>query len=691
MDWWRARRFSFYAGNITGCQDGPRESSTEHRQTRMFYKSKRRSSVQLPNETWRGKIAFLLKLAIPSIKSREVYVMLWSTLLLLIRAFLAVRIARKVGKLGKVAVQGQMRPLLLSIAGFIASCAPAAVLNSSLDYWKEMLDLYFRENLTVYFDSRYFSDKVFFRLAGLHDVDNVDQRVTEDIKRWCHMCSHLSTSITRPLVETVTFTTILSKLIGWKATGAAWGYYLLFVYLVKTFGPNTDWLANQRMQKEGAFRAAHQSLLGHAEEVCISHGSAFTEDGLNRLFKEVTDQARYASYVHARFNLLQTAYTKYGSVLVGYAVCCVGVSRTLTSPATTVEDLSGMLAEISYSFKIMAKNVGHLLWNIKSVAILNGYSQRLYQLVEALDVAEFEVAQQNDRVNMSPRGSRLSLNALADCLLLNPLDQYGRVVRGDHIEFMNVPLMLPNGEVLCPSLSFHVKPGMNLLIMGPNGCGKSSTFRVLGELWPLRGGRITKPEKEQMYYVPQRPYMYDGTLFEQIIYPLRKRDVSVGEADLYTCLEMAGLDYIFNRPHISWNARLSWRDDSLSLGEKQRLAMARLFFHRPRFAILDECSSLIDLDVEQQLYERCHELGITLITIAHRRTVWHHHNWILNFDGNGGYMFSPLRLEGDDSALKLVLTNIVSASDASMVGKEVVLQVSDLKIENEEENEADVE
>ena len=70
------------------------------------------------------------------------------------------------------------------------------------------------------------------------------------------------------------------------------------------------------------------------------------------------------------------------------------------------------------------------------------------------------------------------------------------------IEFDNVPLTTPNGDVLVKSLSFKVKSGMNVLVAGPNGCGKSSLFRTLGELWPVFGGRLVKPKGSKV-----KPYI----------------------------------------------------------------------------------------------------------------------------------------------------------------------------------------
>lgn len=77
--------------------------------------------------------------------------------------------------------------------------------------------------------------------------------------------------------------------------------------------------------------------------------------------------------------------------------------------------------------------------------------------------------------------------------------------------------------------------------------------------------------------------------------------------------------------------------------------MARLFYHRPRFAILDECSSCLDTNVQRNLYDQCAALGITVITIAHRRSAWKYHNWVLHMNGSGGYVFGPLKIRKEDS------------------------------------------
>ena len=88
----------------------------------------------------------------------------------------------------------------------------------------------------------------------------------------------------------------------------------------------------------------------------------------------------------------------------------------------------------------------------------------------------------------------------------------GKVIIGDSLEFDEVPIISPTGDVLIPKMTFKIKPGMNLMISGPNGCGKSSLFRIMGQLWPLTGGTLHKPSIKDIFYIPQRPYLPNGTL-----------------------------------------------------------------------------------------------------------------------------------------------------------------------------------
>jgi len=213
-----------------------------------------------------------------------------------------------------------------------------------------------------------------------------------------------------------------------------------------------------------------------------------------------------------------------------------------------------------------------------------------------------------------------------------------------------VSIYKPDGTLLVKDLNFKVERGMRVLVTGSNGCGKSSLFRVIRKLWPLVEGTITMPEDKEVYFLTQVNFVPAGTLRDLVIYPLTADDVVRSGRSDNDVAEVLKWAYVSPEVVVDGRADLQftvdgevvrpklddvrdWQKD-LSPGQKQRLAFARLFFHRPSFVVLDECTNGISPDVEKTLYDRCTELKLAVFSISHKLELKEYHDLELHYNGD---------------------------------------------------------
>lgn len=522
---------------------------------------------------------------------------------------------------------------------FFMSMPVISLVNNVLKWSIGELKLRLRTNLSLHLYQQYLKGFTYYQISNLDNrISNADQLLTTDIERFCDTVVDLYSNITKPMLDISMYLYRLTVNLGPSTPGIMVVYLLLSGVLLTYLRRPTAKMTVQEQKLEGEYRFVNSRLITYSEEIAFYQGNNREQLTLLASFYKLTRHLRNFLNFRVAMGFIDNIIAKYIAITVGF----YAVSRPFFTAGhnllTTGTENDRFKHYYTYGRMLvkMAEGIGRLVLSGRELSKLAGLTSRVTQLRTVL----IDVNQGNYTRTMVERNTVNDSEELP--MLLAP--GAGRIIYQDKlIRFDRVPLVTPNGDVLIKELSFEVRSGINVLVCGPNGCGKSSMFRQLGELWPIFGGTLTKPPKGKLFYVPQRPYMTLGTLRDQIIYPQTREEMTRrGRKDdqLHHFLDIVQLAYLTHREG-GLDAVEDWMD-VLSGGEKQRIAMARLFYHEPQFAILDECTSAVSVDVEGQMYQYCREVGISLFTVSHRKSLWKHHDHYLQMDGRGGYVFEEI-------------------------------------------------
>ena len=614
-----------------------------------------RKRVELNSEFFRN-LWRLLKIVIPGWKSKELRLVISHSFFLVIRTLISLYVAELDGKLVSSLVRGKGQEFLRGIIWWMIVAVPATFTNSMLSYHQCKLALQYRSRLTTYLHQSYLSNMTFYSLSALDDrIKNADQLITVDVSRFSNSLAELYSNLAKPILDIIIYNYSLSRSVGGEGLFAMSLLVQLSANVMRALTPPFGKYVAEEARLEGEFRFQHSRLIDYSEEIALYNGHEAEKDTLDKgyftLIKHVNRILRRRLY----HGVMEDFVIKYFWGALGLMLCSVPVFFKI--PGQTLHGMGDRTESFVTNRRMLLSSsdaVGRVMFSYKEITELAGYTSRVAILLTVIDDIQSGHFEKNLITSTDSSSSNTAL-----------LKERGTSIESPTIEFASVPIVSPNGDILVPSLSFSIDPGSHLLIVGPNGCGKSSLFRILGGLWPVYGGTVRKPPHTSIFYIPQRPYLSRGTLRQQLIYPdsLRQmRAKKTTDAQLERHLAAVDIAHLLDRPG-GWDAQDEW-STTLSIGLQQRLAMARLFYHSPKYAILDECTSSVTLEVEKSMYETAKSLGVTLMTVSHRRSLWRYHGWILQFDGKGGYFFGPLdaerrlRLEDEKEELEVKLRGV---------------------------------
>lgn len=587
----------------------------------------------------------MLRSAVPSAQNPAVFYLASHVVLLVCRAMLTIKVASLDGRLVGALVSKRLRRFAKLLALWLLIGLPASFVNALLNWTRDKFRQSLRVNLNNSILDDYLPDNLdpnYYALVQLSDskVKDPDQRIATDVLRLAEALSSLPGQLLKPTLDLLLCARELSKSgVGSGEGTLALGMLAHFsTTILRFFSPPFAKLAAEKAQLEGQLRLGHSKIVANNEEIAFLRGHERELDYIDFCYYQLERFLKIEYYKRAIHEIAQSFIVKYFWGAAGLVLCSapVFINKYMgrdPDPNAAAEFITNRRLLLSAS-----DSLDRLIYSRRYLLQVVGHASRVTVFQDALlEIKKRRLA--------SPAQSAATS---------------GRVHYGDEITFDKVRLVTPADVTLIESLTFSIKPGQHLLIAGPNGAGKSSLFRMLGGLWPCKAGEITIPTSENMFYLPQRAYLVKGTLREQIIYPHSPEQYKHNrhgktDADLADIMRLLDLGDLLTLP-ADWDVVRNW-DEELSIGAQQRMAMARLYYHQPRFAVLDECTSAVAPDMEQFMYKHAQEIGISLLSVAHRPALWHFHDHLLKLDGKGGYFFGPLdaqrRLKFEEERLRL--------------------------------------
>lgn len=555
---------------------------------------------------------------------------------LIIRAICDLKLVHLITDVEKNVVHRRLPSFMKALLNYGCWAVPVGGVNALLSYFINELSLSLREKLSLRLIRRFTQNNAFFYLGDKEkDVfNNLDQTLSQDIDDFTNSLTSFISHVFKPSIDSLVYCHQL-----WLSHGPS-APVPIIVYLISSMSilgylrtPAGNFIMNEQLL-EGGYRRVLSKLVNHAEEIASLNGG-------KKEFEIIRTSLIKLMRFIGKYNQFKGVVGWYDTLIARHLLTLLGwylVAIPYFNPAAG-KSFEDIYQEFHNKRRIMlnlSNAIGQLILSGRDTVRLLGLGQNIVSLDAAL--TNFELSkglQKNESLN-------------------NYNCQYITDDGNNFIDLVDLSVATPQGRLLLSSLNYRITQGRNIMIQGPNGTGKSTLLRCIAGLRPLHAGTIIAPtiRAANVYYLPQRPYLPNGSLRDQIIYPksykkIHKNDVNDDEMsmkeyfdgdddflmDLLKSLDLGHLAKTVDDldKEINWN-------EVLSGGERQRLSIARLYYHCPKFALMDESTSEVSCDIEDRIYERCIQLGMTLITISHRDSLKKHHHTILHLTGTASHI-----------------------------------------------------
>ncbi|HEY1379691.1 MAG TPA: ATP-binding cassette domain-containing protein, partial [Gemmataceae bacterium] len=360
----------------------------------------------------------------------------------------------------------------------------------------------------------------------------------------------------------------------------------------------------EQLKREADLRYEMIRVREHAESIALYHGGTKEGGRLHRRLSHVVDNFRRIIRVNRNVGFFTTGYNYLTPVIPVLVVAPLYFDGRVDFGVVTQ-------AVVAFGFVLGAFSV--IVAQFAAISTFAAVVARLGAVARAVDDPPPLLCDKR-RVVVEENGPMVLFEKLTLC---TPVE----------------------GRELLKELNLEVLPGGHLLVTGPNGAGKSALFRAVAGLWDWGEGRIVRPHWSDVVFVPPRPYTVPGTLRDQLTYACPKGGLT--DERILAVLDRVKFGPVLERVG-GLNAERDW-PNTLSVGEQQVLAFARLLLARPKFVILDGATGALDAARERLLYGELARSDITYISIGDSPSLRDHHDIRLELLEDGEWRLRPVR------------------------------------------------
>jgi vitamin B12/bleomycin/antimicrobial peptide transport system ATP-binding/permease protein len=468
-------------------------------------------------------------------------------------------------------------------------------------YLKQLLQLRWRRWLTSRLVDGWLANghhyQVNFIGAG---VENPDQRIAENAHFATDMAVEFTLGILNAVLTLVSFLGILwtlSGIIHVSLGGAVLevpGFMVGAALLYASIGTTITYYVGRPMimanilqnKAEADYRFALMRLRENSEGIALIRGEADERKGLTGFFGQVYAATKHLMQTQRRLMWLTSAYGMVGMVYPTLVASPLYFAGTMTL---------GGLMQTGAAFGQVQTGLNWFVDNFPRLAEWRSHITRVLEFEQALHTTGEAALESGETANITVTEAQ-------------PGSEDAEFLTFDDLQIAHA-----DGSIVIGETTTLIRKGDKVLITGESGSGKSTLFRAIAGLWPWGTGTVQVPPRNDMMFMPQRPYLPLGTLRAGLAYPAAARHFP--KKDLKIVLKRCGLEHLVER----LDEAERW-DRVLSGGELQRVAFARLLLHKPGWVFMDEATAALD-DASQTSMMNLfgNELaGSTLISIAHR-------------------------------------------------------------------------